>query len=552
MHVFSRRASSTRGRKLLGMRARFVGLLSVLVLLANCTRVGNGPAQPALRIAQHQEPSALNPLLLNGTVGMEIGSLVYSYLLKFDAGSHLVPDVALRVPTLENGDIARDGLHITYRMRHGVRFSDGAPLTAQDVIFTWHAVMNPRNLIQSRLGYDQITAINAPDSYTIVLTLKRRYAPILVQFCAPGNDYPIMPEHSLAHYADVNSIDFNQHPIGSGPYRVLDWRRGDRVILGANPTYFGGRPKIGRLELIFTPDLNAIVNRIATGEVDGMVYADASVAPALQALHESVIDRTPIDGVGALIFNTQAAPTNDPRVREALSNAIDVSSLISKASHGVYSNRDAGRGLFMWAYDRGALRMPAYDVAHAKALLDEAGWRVGSNGMREKNGATLDVLLISEKDSPVYSTIASAVQEAARQINVHVSIKEFVVNQFAAPAQLGGPVYGGKFNIAFYPFLPGLDPDVTDQFACNRIPPAGFNKPRYCNPQMDAAIARGIDTFDTAARKAAYRDAQQIFSRDLPMLLLYQSVNINVFPKWLKGERTAVTTPYWNVATWSR
>lgn len=534
------------------MRIRLVGLLSVLVLFTDCARVAKDPAHPALRIAQRQEPSALNPLLLNGTVGMELGSLVYSYLLKLDAEGRLIPDLALRVPTIQNGDIARDGLHITYHLRRGVRFSDGAPLTARDVIFTWHAVMNPRNLIQSRLGYDQIAAISAPDPSTVTLTLKRRYAPILVQFCAPGNDYPIMPEHILAHYADLNAIDFNQRPIGSGPYRVVDWRRGDRVVLAANATYFGGKPKIERLELVFTPDLNAIVNRIASGEVDGMVYADPSVAPALETLHDSVIDRTPIDGVGALIFNTRAAPTNDLRVREALSSAIDVSSLIFKASHGVYTDRDAGRGLFMWAYDRGSLRMPAYNIAHAKALLNAAGWRVGSRGVREKNGVALDVLLISEKDSPVYSTIASAVQEAARQIDVRVSIKEFVVTQFAAPAALGGPVYGGKFNIAFYPFLPGLDPDVTDQFACNRIPPAGFNKPRYCNPQMDAAIARGIDTFDTGARKVAYHAAQRLLSRDLPMLLLYQTVNINVFPKWLKGEHTAVTTPYWNVATWSR
>ena len=534
------------------MAAR-AGLLLLAFALASCAAERQpAPSGSTLRIAQVQEPVSLDPLLLNGTVGNEAAAFVFSFLLKVDDRGALVPDVATEVPTLANGGISADERRITYHLHRGVRFSDGVELNAQDVVFTQSAVMNPKNLIQSRLGYDQVQSIRAPDRYTVVVTLKKPYAPFLVLFCAPGNVYPIMPKHVLQRYPDVNRIDFSEHPIGSGPYTVSEWRRGDRVVFAANPHYWKGAPKIARIELRFTPDYSAMANRLAGGDVDAVFNTDASVVPQLRAVASVNVTFTPIDGQGALIFNTQAAPTNDVRVRRALAMAIDAKSMVAKASNGVFRNDRAGSGMFQWAYNPAALQMPPYDPKGAARLLDAAGWKLDSSGVRRNGGRPLDVMLVSEKGSQTFAIIGNAVEEYERAIGVRVTQKEYVVTQFAADARMGGPVYGGKFNIAQYPFLPGEDPDVTDQLACDRVPPNGFNKPRFCDPAMDAALARGVATFDRSKRQAAYDDVQRIMSRKLPMFLTYRIVQISAWPKWLKHQSGAPTTAFWNVAAWSR
>ena len=534
--------------------AQRAGLLLLALAIASCTaeRRSAPPADNVLRIAQVQEPVSLDPLLLNGTVGNEAAALIFSFLIKVDDRGALIPDVATEVPSRANGGISADERRITYHLRRGVRFSDGVELTAQDVLFTQSAVMNPKNLIQSRLGYDAVQSIRAPDRYTVVVTLKKPYAPFLVLFCAPGNVYPIVPKHILERFADVNRIDFSVHPVGSGPYTVSEWRRGDRVVFAANPHYWNGAPKIARIELRFTPDYSAMANRLAGGDVDAVFNTDASVVPQLRAISSVNLTFTPINGQGALIFNTQAEPTNDVRVRRALAMAIDATSMVAKASNGVFTHDRAGSGMFQWAYNPAALRMPSYDPKGAAQLLDAAGWKLDAAGVRRKQGRPLDVLLVSEKGSQTFAIIGNAVEEYARAVGARVTQKEYVVSQFAADARMGGPVYGGKFNIAQYPFLPGEDPDVTDQLACDRVPPSGFNKPRFCDPEMDAALARGVATFDRVKRQAAYDDVQRIFSRKLPMFLTYRIFQISAWPKWLKHQSGAPTTPFWNAGEWSR
>ncbi|MDP9019125.1 MAG: peptide ABC transporter substrate-binding protein [Candidatus Eremiobacteraeota bacterium] len=530
-----------------------IALAAMVAILCGCSAKPQGSsASAALRIAQQQEPASLDPLLLNGTVGNETAALIYSYLVKFDDRGNLVPDIALVVPSLANGGISGDGRLIRYRIRHGVRFSDGVEVTAKDVLFTQSAVMNGKNLIQSRLGYDQVSAITAPDRYTVLVRLKRPYAPFLALFCAPGNVYPVMPDHLLARYADLNRVEFNTAPIGSGPYTVLEWRRGDRIVLQANKHYWKGTPRIQTIELRFTPDYNAMVNRLSSGDVDAVFNADSSIAAELRGVPSVNVKLTPIDGQGAFIFNMQDPITRQEPVRRALGMAIDAKAMVVKASQRIYTNHDAGRGMLQWAYNPRLLQMPAYDPPAARRLLEEGGWKLGADGIRRKNGRSLDVLYIESKGAQATAIIGNAVQEYERAIGVNLSQKEFAIEQFANPAQLGGPVYGGKFQMAFYPFLPGEDPDVTDQFACNRIPPEGFNKPRFCDPKMDAALARGIASFDRTKRQAAYDEVQRILSKQLPMLFIYQIVQVNAFPKWLKHQTGAVTTPFWNVAAWSR
>ncbi|HEY8313116.1 MAG TPA: peptide ABC transporter substrate-binding protein [Candidatus Baltobacteraceae bacterium] len=524
------------------------------LMLAACTALhhpsaaSKGESRP-LTIVQTQDFASLNPIFVSGVGGQELAALLYSYLLRIDDRGNLVPDAALRVPTRANGGISPDGRTITYRLRAGLRFSDGVALTSRDVAFTMRAITDPRNAVPSVLGFDRIRAIETPDARTVRVVLKTPFAPALVYLCGPGNAVPILPEHILGRQGPLAQAPFDAKPVGSGPYRVVRWQRGERLELERNSTYWGRAAHIERMAIVFTASAPAAETMLRAGEADAYVNADESQYALLKKLPGTRVDRIPIDGTGALIFNLQDPVTSDPVVRRAFAMAFDGRDVVGKVLQGGVFTAGPGQGLFQWAYDPRAFSMPRYDPAAAARALDADGWRLDPQGVRAKGSRRLAVTLITRADKPSATTIATAIQAAERAIGVDVSIQRFAVDELVAPAP-AGPLYGGRFGVTLFQFIAGFDPDVTDQFACDRIPPRGFNKARYCNPRVDALLERAASAPDRAARIRLYREVQRLLAHDLPLVALYQATSINVFPRALRGQTTAVTTPFWNVAAW--
>lgn len=495
---------------------------------------------------------SLNPALENGQSATEWGELLFSYLVKYNDKGALVGDVATAVPTLQNGGISADGMTVTYHLRKGVRFADGAPLTARDCVWSIDAINSRANNVQSRYGYDRVAKAEAPNDTTLVLHLTQPFAPLLTLVLAPQG-FPILPAHLLAKYPDFNHLAFGSKPVGSGPYVVDRWLRGDRVVMHANPYYFQGKPKIENLTVRFVPDAQTATNLLQTHEVQGYFNEqDYSQYPLLEKLSGSgyAIFSTPVSAVGSIIFNTQGPVTSDARVRHALAEAIDMNSLIQKAYRGALAYRGAGRGLFIWAYDPKAYPDVPYDTAHARNLLAQAGWNMGSDGVRHKDGRALDLQFIIQAATPGDAIMANAIAQYERAVGARVSIKQFNVTQFVAPVSEHGPVYGGLFDMALYPFVNGDDPDTTDQFACANVPPHGYNKSRICDPRVDAMLKAGRSTFDTAKRKAVYAQLQSQLYRLLPIELIYQRREIDVFTSRLKGPSGSSDSVFWDVAHW--
>jgi peptide/nickel transport system substrate-binding protein len=521
------------------------------LLLAACTMRNAAPSNSAtLIIGQQQEPISLNPALENGQRSTQWGELLFSYLVKYDSAGKLVGDVALEVPSRPNGGISRDGRTITYHLRKNVRFADGVPLTARDCVWSIAAINNRANNVQSRYGYDRVVLATAPDDYTLILHLRAPFAPILSLVLAPQG-FPILPAHLLARYPDFNHLAFNAQPLGSGPYVVDRWLRNDRVEMHANPYYFLGAPKIKRLVVQFIPNPPTATNELATHEIQGYFNEqDYSQYPLLRALRGYAVLNTPVSAVDALIFNTQGPITRDARVRHALGEAIDVHSLVAKAYRGALVSHDAARGLFLWAFDPSALPDVPYDPARARALLQQAGWRLGPDGVRRKQARALDLLLIIQAGVPGEAIAADDIAQYERAVGARVTIRQFAVMQFGAPAAMGGPVYGGKFDMALYSFVNGDDPDTTDQFGCANIPPNGYNKSRICDPRIDALLAAGRRTYDTAARRAIYARLQASLYAELPMVFIYQRRELDVFPALLRGPAGSVDSVFWDVARW--
>jgi peptide/nickel transport system substrate-binding protein len=531
-------------------RARTAVLVAAALTACN-PAAPHGESARVFTVAQQREPASLNPALENGTSSTEWGELLFQYLVKYDDRGRLIGDAATGVPSLRNGGISRDGLTITYRLRHELKFSDGVPLTARDCAYSIDAINDPANSPQSRFGYEVVRRAEARGDDTLVLHLSRPFAPLLTVVLAPQG-FPILPAHIVSRFHDFNHIAFDSTPIGSGPYAVIRWVHGDRVELRANPYYFRGPPAIGRLDVRFVPDPNTAINLLRTKEIDGY-FSDVDYGnyPILAQIDGVRVTKTPTNAVGALIFNTQDPVTRDQRVRKALALAIDIPATMRKTYRGAVSTRDAGRGLFIWAFDRRAYPDVGYDPARARALLDRAGWKLGPDGVRHKEGQPLDLLFILQAATPGDAVIGNAIAQYERAVGAAITLKAFNVTQFVAPANLGGPVYGGKFQIALYPFVNGDDPDTTDQFACKNVPPRGYNKSRICDARIDGLLAHGQSTYDLDRRKAIYGRLEALLRDELPIVLLYQRPEVDAFTDRLRGRTTSLSTTWWNVGAWT-
>ena len=162
-----------------------------------------------------------------------------------------------------------------------------------------------------------------------------------------------------------------------------------------------------------------------------------------------------------------------------------------------------------------------------------------------------DPLFLMEAQTPGDQVIGNLVTAYERKISVRVTLKQYSVTQFVAPGNLGGPVYGGRFQLALYPFVNGDDPDTSDQFSCSHVPPNGYNKSRICNPQIDALLAQGRRTNLVSARKAIYARLQRLLYAQLPVALLYEEHQISAFTLRLHGQSTSLSGAFWNVGRWT-
>ena len=516
---------------------------------AGCTRSAQAPQTRAnvFTIALAQEPVSLDPLLLEGPIAYAVSELLYSYLTNYDSAGNMVPDVALQVPTQQNGGVSPDGRRITFHLRRGVQWADGAPLTARDVVFTYRAIMNPNNALPERYGYDKIAAIAAPGDYTVVITLRHAFSPIVPLFFGGDSNYPILPEHVLGGYAGVNKVAFNQSPVGSGPYVLAAWKHGDRLELRSNPRYYRGKPAIAQLNLPFIHDPSTMFNELLTGEIDAAFSLDASRIAQLRALRAHHVIVTPIPYFYAMAFNLDDPVLRDRTVRRALSLAIDRDTIVRKVSHGVYDPQTGLRGLFTWAFD------PTADTLHdnprlAGQLLDRAGWKIGPGGMRSRNDKPLSLQLAFPAGSDITAQLATAIAAAEATVGVNVTLKRYTREVYLAN---DGPILQGRFQLQIYDYHSNYDPDAAWLLACDQRSPTGFNIARYCNSGVDASLKRASSLFDRTQRRLAYRRIQQRIAQDVPYFFLAQASEIDVIPARLQEYEQPLLSPFNSVARWS-
>jgi peptide/nickel transport system substrate-binding protein len=497
------------------------------------------------------DPANLNPLFLHqdsASVEQQVARLAFEPFIDLDRNGRMIPELITRIPSAGNGDVTPDGRTITYHLRPQARWSDGVPVTAADVLWTLHAILDPNNPVPSHEGYDLIDRAYAKDAHTVVFHLKHAWAPAVTTFFSYGfRPQFVLPAHVLEKQAPLAQAPFNAAPtVSDGPYKFVSWQRGESLVYEANPRYWRGAPKSARLDIRVIPDPQTNLVMLRSGQLDWNLIAPVQQA-TLAGARGIAFNAVPTAVVAGLILNTAHPPLNDVRVRRALAMAIDRAGISNKITLGRYPVTNVIQPQFSWAYDP-SIRQPAYDPAAADALFDDAGWRrSGANGMRQKNGKPFSLVYVQFPESMTGVRVATAVQAELRARGLDVEVKSVSNAQLFLPPSRGGTLASGQFDLAYVPFTMGSDPDDSSVLSCG----GPSNYMRYCNPKVDALEKQALSSASQPQRKRLYAQIGRIVAADVPILYLFNADYIYAYRKQLSGFQPNAFLPTWNAAQWA-
>lgn len=482
------------------IRGVCLALVAGLVVLAGCSAptdtgtAGGGETGDgrSIVIGAGSEQESLNPILGYAPDG---ASRIFDGLVAWDADLKLVPALAESVPT-----VSADGLTWTATLRPGVTFSDGRPLTAADVVFTYSSVVDPKVDSTIASNYDALAGVTAPDDRTAVFTLKYPYAPF-GQRLTLG----VVPKAAFDG-VDINTAPFNSAPIGTGPYTVAEYRQGDRIVLKANETYWGGAPAIKTVTMVFVTDDNARATRMASGEFDLTVLPPKLAKTYADRAGFRVVQSQSADYRG-LGIPSELPFTSDSTVRLAINTGINRQAMIDTILGGAGKPAATPISPYLsnW-YDPAATF--AYDPARAGRLLDQAGWVVGPDGQRARNGQQAQLPILYPSADSLRKEFALATASDLAKLGIDAPVEGTTFEIMLARQKETAGIWGGGDP---------YDPDSAAYTLLNSsyIGQQGYvNMTLYRNADVDAALDAGRRTIDPTARKAAYDAFQTAYVAD--------------------------------------
>jgi peptide/nickel transport system substrate-binding protein len=491
------------------------------------------------------EPGGFNPLLPDTGSSAASWELLYESLISPD------PNTGAPRPGLaESWDASPDGLTWTFHLRSGVQWSDGQPFTSDDVAFTFDAIQDPNTGSPRRGSFANTAGYSTPDPATFRLTLKQPDCPFLSTTMLS----PIVPRHALDGVADMKTDDFNvSRPVGTGPYVLKEWKRGEQVTLAANPTYWGGRPQID--EWIQRPitSKQVLVAQLKLGEVDyGSVTPDALDELTAQPNLATAAVSNPT-AISVIMYNLDRALFQDKRVRQALTHALDRQAVVDTLLYGQGEVLNSPIAPVSWASNANVPTF-THDPDAARSLLSQAGWQLGASGLLEKDGKPLSFTLTCNNANPQRLSVVTIAQDSWRKLGVQavpeildgagVRAKYQQTHDFDAVIE-GGPL--GLTN----------DPDQTVLWSSAGIP-GRTNFTHYTDPRVDQLLeqARTTSGCGEADRKPFYDQFQQVIADDQPFTFLYTARTNVVYNKRLRGVSPSPwigTAPYvsWGIKSWT-
>ncbi len=477
------------------------GLL--LLLIAGAAYSDQSPNGGTLVLAYYDEPSSLNPLFAPEGFANVIINCFTDGLVTFAGGSAPGPGLA------ESWEISPDGLSWTFHVRKGVHFSDGTPVTADDVQFTYEKGFDPKygNRFTDFSQVVRSFRSDGADIFRIELKTPYRLLPSLL-------GRPIVPAHLLQE-AGSAEVEFGRHPIGSGPFTLSDWKPG-QITLDANPGYFMGRPRLGRIVFKLFPDNKKAWVSLLQGQVD--IVPDIDYDDYVLILNDARFRGYEFldNFCSSLLFNTRDPLFAERGIRQAIAMAIDRKDLVDTVLHG---RGLAASGPFKpgtWPYNPDPL-LQAYDPRRAARILSDLGWRdTDKDWVLDKEGRKLQFTVLECGEDRLRGALAKRLQWQLLQIGIRMDVVVLPLHELVEKR-----MPAGDFQAALIQFNMFTDPDLSASLFWHSASIGGWNITGDRNPDVDRLIDRGKVASDFNDRKNIYREMYALIADDAPAAFLF-------------------------------
>lgn len=482
------------------------------------------------------EPTILIPMLAGDSASHEVAGMIFNGLVKYDTDLSVIGDLA------ESWDVSKDGLVITFHLRKGVRWTDGADFTAEDVMFGYKTIIDKKTPTAYSEDFLQVKKAEVVDNYTFKVTYEKPFAPALTSW----GGLVVLPKH-LLEGKDITKTGFGREPVGLGPYRLTKWVSGQELLLDSNHDYFEGRPFIDRYIYRIIPDRATMFLELQTGGVDMMdltpiQYTKQTENDFFRNTFQKF--RYPQFAYTYMGFNLKHPFFKDKRVRQAIAYAIDKSEIVDVVLFGLGSPATGPYVPNTWPYNPN-VKEYKYDPDKAKRLLREAGWASNSTGILEKDGKPFEFTIRTNMGNTLRMNTATIIQWRLAKVGIKVKIEAIewstFINQFIDKRRFEAVILGWSI---------GLDPDQYDIWFSGKTKEKEFNFIGYSNSEVDELLEKGRRTYDISERKKAYFRIQEILADELPYIFLYVPAATPIVHGRFKGIKPSPIGISYNLPKW--
>lgn len=492
---------------------RLITLLSVLLLTLGSAQQSGG----TLIAAWEQDPVGLDPHVTSAYSSFQILENILDTLVTLDEAQNVEPSLA------HSWEVSEDNLAWTFYLRDDVLFSNGRPFTADDVVFTYERLLDPDTGSGNAWKLDGVTDISATDDSTVVFTLETPNPGLLTKL---GTDKTV----GIIAREDVEGGTINTQPIGTGPFMIADFQPGVRVLLERNPNYWqDGLPYLDAVEIRIISDESVRRTALITGDVDWVISVPPQALEELRTRDDVIVDEVAAGAYWYIGVNTNTAPLNDVRVRQAIAYALDREQIAEVATFGnAEPTQDPIPSSSAWAIGYAPYEP---DLDTARELLAEAGYA---------GGFEMEIMPNTQLEESI--RIAQMMQAQLAPLNIRTSIRALEWAEWLEEQGEGNyDTYVCSWNVL-------VDPD--DFFFAQHRTGQVFNFTGYSNPTVDELLDQGRVTQDEQERAGIYEQVNQLIVDEAPYIYLYNPLNINAFRTDVRGYSARPDQAIRFVTTW--
>jgi peptide/nickel transport system substrate-binding protein len=492
-----------------------------------------------------------NSMLSSDTASNQVIGLMFDGLLNYKKDGSLVPALAQDLPNSSS-----DGTKYTFKLRSGLKWSDGQSLTSEDVKFTYQLAYDPqyKDVASPRRGdlSKYIKSIDTPDPQTVVITTTQVFAP----FLSSHGRYGILPKHVLGSLDPkaINTADFNTNPtVSNGAFKFVKWDKGSQVTMARNDGYWAGAPYLDQWIYKVLPDSVAVTNQLKTGEID-IGPVDPGQVDALKTVDSVAMSEFPVPSFTFYAYQLDPSKKggqlfSDKAVRQALLYALNRPQVVSAIYFGHGEVANSVEPPTSWAYKDKPKVLYSFDKAKAEQLLDGAGWAKGSDGIRAKNGLKLKFDMITNAGNKQRESMLQVMQQSWHDIGVDATPS---LIQF--PQLVSQIVSIRTFDMFLVGFNFDEDPDQAQLWHSRNTVAGGFNGFDFKNSEVDSILEQAVGTLDRNKRKQLYAQFQDIMSDEVPAPIILFNHGIYGVNKRVQGTDFGSFNQYatrpWNHSVW--